>query len=149
MCQFHDDRTTNPDDFKACGEKFHLTPEMILHGADHLSDYYSRQVANDVQALKQRELLKELWANYKPPKQRFFSMANFKVSGRTVTTLVLLFCVAGLIAYDFFAVWRWGFDATISLVVFTTAKEWPLLPFLTGLICGHFFFPVQGVKNGE
>ena len=70
------------------------------------------------------------------------------MTGKTITTLVLILTLVALLAYDALALWLWGYDGTISLVVFNAAKAWPIIPFLSGVVCGHFFFSVEGRKDG-
>lgn len=35
-----------------------------------------------------------------------------------------------------------GSDQTLSDIVFTSSRHTPLIPFLAGLVCGHFFWPM-------
>ena len=149
MCDDCNDRAETPGDSNQQVEPILRLNAEQLEGMTW--DFYleSHKAASE-------EMIRRKVAHYQSVLGPMFEQAQkrpwwrkWRVSGKTITSLILLFVVAGLIAWDFFAVWKWGFDATISLVVFTAAKEWPLLPFLTGLICGHFFFPVQGVKNNE
>jgi hypothetical protein len=67
-----------------------------------------------------------------------------KVDGPTVTIMTLLLALVALLGYDLFAVYRFGYEGTISLVVFTTAKAFPIIPFLAGVVVGHLFFPIEG-----
>lgn len=69
-----------------------------------------------------------------------------KVDGPTVTRLTLLLTLIALLGYDLFAVYRFGYDGTISLVVFTMAKAYPIIPFLAGIVVGHLFFPIEGTN---
>lgn len=69
-----------------------------------------------------------------------------KIDGPTVTKMALLLTLICLLAYDLFAVYRFGYDGTISLVVFTMAKTWPIIPFLAGIVVGHLFFPIEGAN---
>ena len=34
-----------------------------------------------------------------------------------------------------------GYNSTISWQLFTWSKEWPIIPFLIGVMMGHLFFP--------
>jgi hypothetical protein len=69
-----------------------------------------------------------------------------KVDGPTVTRLALLLTLICLLGYDLFAVYRFGYEGTISLVVFTMAKSYPIIPLLTGIVIGHLFFPIEGTN---
>lgn len=70
-----------------------------------------------------------------------------KIDGPTVTRMSLLFTLIALLAYDLFAVYKFGYDGTISLVVFTLAKAYPIVPFLAGVVVGHLFFPIEGTND--
>ena len=72
-----------------------------------------------------------------------------KINGPTVTLMVLLLTLIFLLGYDLFAVYRFGYEGTISLVVFTMAKSYPIIPFLAGIIVGHFFFPIEGTNDRD
>lgn len=69
-----------------------------------------------------------------------------KVDGTTVTRMTLLMTLICLLGYDLFAVYQFGYDGTISLVVFTLAKAYPIIPFLAGVVVGHLFFPIEGTN---
>lgn len=73
------------------------------------------------------------------------------VHGPTVTRMVLLMTLVCLLGYDLFAVYKFGYEGTISLVVFTMAKSYPIIPFLAGVVVGHLFFPIEGsnVNSGK
>jgi hypothetical protein len=72
-----------------------------------------------------------------------------KVDGPTVTRMVLLLTLICLLGYDLFAVYRFGYEGTISLVVFTMAKSYPIIPFLSGIVVGHLFFPIEGTNVSD
>lgn len=69
-----------------------------------------------------------------------------KIDGPTVTRMALLLTLVCLLGYDLFAVYKFGYDGTISLVVFTLAKAYPIIPFLAGIVVGHLFFPIEGIN---
>lgn len=71
------------------------------------------------------------------------------IDGKTVTKFALLFALVALLAYDLFAVYRYGFDGTISVVVFTLAKSAPIIPFLVGVVVGHLFWPIEGTNDNS
>lgn len=57
------------------------------------------------------------------------------------TGLLIVFVVAGLVVWDAIAYNVWGYDATVSNVVINVSKNWPILTFAAGVICGHLWFP--------
>jgi hypothetical protein len=58
-----------------------------------------------------------------------------------ITALVIVAFLLVLLSYDVFAQIVWGTQATISQVMLTQAKLYPMIPFLFGLLFGHFFWP--------
>lgn len=63
------------------------------------------------------------------------------MSLRSLTKLILLVLLAALIAYDVGAVLLGGVEATISRVILRASRDWPVLTFASGALCGHLFFP--------
>jgi hypothetical protein len=57
-----------------------------------------------------------------------------------MTTIVVLSIVAITLGIDGLLAWRKGFSATISWWVWTNSAKYPVLPFLFGMLAGHFFW---------
>lgn len=57
----------------------------------------------------------------------------------TVWMLTTSIIVAGV--YDLFTAYSHGKDATISVVILSLAREWPILPFALGVLMGHLLWP--------
>lgn len=57
-----------------------------------------------------------------------------------MTEAVLVITLISLLLYDLFAVIRGGFPNTISWVIYSNAKIYPVIPFLLGMLAGHFFW---------
>ncbi len=55
----------------------------------------------------------------------------------------MLFAAIGVAAYDFFAIARYGRDATISLVLLDVSRDYPIIPCGLGLVAGHVFWPLR------
>lgn len=68
---------------------------------------------------------------------------------RKLTIAVIVTCTFLIIAYDIYAVMAGGIPATISSVIFDYSKEFPLIPFAFGVLCGHFWFPVYLTKGND
>lgn len=66
---------------------------------------------------------------------------------RTLTEILLVVVVVFLLIYDGLAVLLIGFDATISVVVLEWSQRYPVIPFLCGVVAGHFWWPQR--KNNE
>jgi hypothetical protein len=57
------------------------------------------------------------------------------------TTKIMLMVLIGVILlYDAIVVTLTGIDATISAAMIELAHNYPIVPFLVGLVCGHFFW---------
>ena len=61
--------------------------------------------------------------------------------GSTVTAVVLVGLAIGIGVWDVYAGIRWGGDATVSAVIQSWAKSYPVLPLLVGIVMGHLFWP--------
>jgi hypothetical protein len=54
-----------------------------------------------------------------------------------ISLLVITFFVA---AYDIYALIKWGTQSTVSVVMYSWAKSYPILPLMIGLLMGHVFW---------
>jgi hypothetical protein len=61
------------------------------------------------------------------------------MSGRNLTTAVLMAIITLLIGYDFAVAWL-APDGLITDIVWLWAKQYPLVPFLLGLVTGHLLW---------
>jgi hypothetical protein len=68
---------------------------------------------------------------------------NYKKTTLFITIASIL--VLGI--YDFFAVFVGGTESSISHLVITASKDWPIIPFLVGGLMGHFYFPMRITKE--
>lgn len=59
---------------------------------------------------------------------------------KKITLIVIIATIAVLIGYDIFAAVTGGMDATISAVLLKWSKEYLVIPFAAGLLCGHLFW---------
>lgn len=62
---------------------------------------------------------------------------------RTITIGVILVSVVFLGGWDLIAVIFGGEPATISSIIQSSAHRWPVIPFLFGVLMGHFFASSQ------
>lgn len=60
---------------------------------------------------------------------------------------ILLFVTVFLIVWDIIVYVKVGSPATISVVILNWSKEYPVLPFAFGVLCGHLFFPIYVTKD--
>jgi hypothetical protein len=56
------------------------------------------------------------------------------------TKFVLVAVIVLLTAYDVFAYWWGGPDATLSEVIVKVSDQSPIVPLAAGLLCGHLFW---------
>lgn len=67
-----------------------------------------------------------------------------------MTAIVIAVIVAVVLLYDLCVVLLCNdVNATISNTVRLMAKRTPVIAFLAGLVCGHFFWPTTGFKDRE
>ncbi len=48
--------------------------------------------------------------------------------------------------YDIWMLWRRGYEATISWVLLTWSRKYPIIAFMLGVLAGHIFWPNMVVK---
>ena len=70
-----------------------------------------------------------------------------KPNWRKRTQAVLWIVLAVVCIYDVVAKSVGGMDSTVSSLMFDLAYEWPVITFMAGLICGHFFFSMWGRES--
>ena len=58
---------------------------------------------------------------------------------RSQTWLVIASTVVLWIGWDFYVGLRYGSDATISKCIAEVSRDYAIVPFGVGLLCGHFF----------
>ena len=63
------------------------------------------------------------------------------MKARTVTVIALVACAAVLLAWEVYTLVNGETGDTISAVIMDAAYRWPLVPFVAGLLMGHFFWP--------
>lgn len=68
---------------------------------------------------------------------------NWRKRTQTLIWLVLaLICI-----WDVFAKSLGGMGSTVSSLMFDLGFEWPVIPFMAGFLCGHFFFSMWGRES--
>lgn len=64
--------------------------------------------------------------------------------GRTAWFIVAFAAVLGI--YDTWTLAANGYDTTVSWVLYSKSKQWPVIPFSIGFLMGHVFMPNRAVK---
>lgn len=57
------------------------------------------------------------------------------------TAIFVLVVIATLIGYDIWTLCAHGVESTISWVTYSQGRQYPILPFAFGIVCGHLFWP--------
>jgi hypothetical protein len=69
--------------------------------------------------------------------------AHHWTSEKTMTLLVVAFCVSVILVYDLMVVLLYqDVNATVSNTVYQASKRAPIIAFIAGVICGHLFWPI-------
>lgn len=66
---------------------------------------------------------------------------------RKITFLFTILSVVLILAYDGVAIYMDGTKASISYLIITSSYKFPIIPFLGGFLCGHFWWPIRQVKE--
>lgn len=66
---------------------------------------------------------------------------------KKITLIFSISFVVIALVYDAVAIYYGGTEASISLMVIEYSKEFPLIPLLTGILCGHFFWGIKLTKS--
>lgn len=73
---------------------------------------------------------------------------------RKLTTIIILLTVLLLGGYDIWVYVKAGTPATISWIIWDSAKGNPMIPLMFGILMGHFFWQMEcpkckGNKDGK
>jgi hypothetical protein len=69
--------------------------------------------------------------------------AHHWTSEKTMTLLVVAFCVVVIFVYDLMVVLLYqDVNATVSNTIYQASKRAPIIAFLAGVLCGHLFWPI-------
>jgi len=68
---------------------------------------------------------------------------------KNITIYVTILAVAILIGYDFVAIAKGGTEASISHLVKVWGHKYPIIPFVVGVLIGHFWWSVKPTKDLE
>jgi hypothetical protein len=69
--------------------------------------------------------------------------AHHWTSEKTMTLLVVAFCLVVIVVYDVMVVLFYqDVNATVSNTIYQASKRAPIIAFLAGVLCGHLFWPI-------
>lgn len=63
------------------------------------------------------------------------------------TVLFITAIIMVIIGYDFFALYYWGYDSTISWTLYDESTRRPVISFAIGAVFGHIFWPNRKVVD--
>lgn len=66
---------------------------------------------------------------------------------KKITAAVTVLTIAALGVYDVVAIQMGGTEASISHMIIMYAYQYPLMPFLTGVVMGHLFWRMKPTKE--
>lgn len=66
---------------------------------------------------------------------------------RKITQIIIIVIVAVLVIWDITAFITKANDDTISVVIVDWSRKNPLITFLSGMLCGHWFTPSRWYKE--
>lgn len=64
---------------------------------------------------------------------------------RKITKHLVIWTTVILVCYDILAYLQFN-DSTISVFIWAWSQKYPPIPFLFGVLMGHFFFPAKPIK---
>ena len=59
------------------------------------------------------------------------------------TQFFMLATLAAILAFDSVVVFQWGAEWSISRNVYRVSVQWPIIPFLLGVVAGHVLWPLR------
>ena len=65
---------------------------------------------------------------------------------KVLTKYIVIAVTVILIGYDI-AAYLFGKNATISVFITDLSYYTPIVPFIAGVLCGHWFWPARGSHN--
>jgi len=69
------------------------------------------------------------------------------MKGKTITIVGILAAIVGLLGLEAWTLSNDTDDDTISEVIQSTSHKWIFVPFLTGFLMGHWFWPLDTRKR--
>ena len=63
-----------------------------------------------------------------------------------ITRLIIFFVAIVVVMWDAFLMFRGHTDATFSVVLYESARDFPVISFVAGFLCGHVFWQVYSSR---
>ena len=63
-----------------------------------------------------------------------------------ITRLIIFFVAIVVVMWDSFLIFRGHTDATFSVVLYESARDFPVISFVAGFLCGHVFWQVYSSR---
>ena len=65
------------------------------------------------------------------------------MKAKQITPYFIIVVLLIVLGYDFWAYNNGSTEGTISWYIYDRSHEYPLIPFATGVLCGHFFWNLK------
>lgn len=59
-----------------------------------------------------------------------------------ITRMLIILIVLVVGSWDTYLILTGDEDATVSVVLYESARQWPVISFVAGFLCGHVFWQV-------
>ena len=59
-----------------------------------------------------------------------------------ITRMLIVLIVLAMGSWDAYLLCTGNEDATVSVVLYESARQWPVISFMAGFLCGHVFWQV-------
>ncbi len=60
----------------------------------------------------------------------------------SITKVLILLIVLLVVLWDAYVIFIGHQEATFSVILYESARRWPIISFVLGLVCGHLFWQV-------
>ena len=64
----------------------------------------------------------------------------------STTRLLMIFIAFTVAVWDTFLIYRGHTESTFSVVLYESARQWPVIAFVLGFLCGHIFWQVYSSR---
>jgi uncharacterized membrane protein len=59
-----------------------------------------------------------------------------------ITRMLIVLVILTMGSWDAYLICTGNEDATVSVVLYESARKWPVIAFVVGFLCGHVFWQV-------
>lgn len=70
-------------------------------------------------------------------------LLDCRMDRMNTTQFFMLGSLVAILLFDAAVVFTWGHEYSISKNVYRVSVEWPIIPFLLGIVAGHVLWPLR------